>query len=61
MIYLNSQGKAELANTPEPVDLVPSKRDATQSLARILASLTNEQCDKLAKDIEIIQKFTWSR
>ena len=61
MIYLNSQGKAELANTPEIVDLVPSRREATQALARLLAGLTDTQCDLHERDIEIVRKFTWSR
>lgn len=61
MIYITPQGRVEIANTPEIVDLVPSKREAAQALTRLLASLTYAQVEINEQDIETVRKFVWSR
>jgi hypothetical protein len=61
MIYVNPQGKTELAHTPEYVPTVPNKREATQALAAILASLTDDQCANMEQEIDMVRRFLWSR
>jgi len=43
------------------VSRVPSKREANDAYARILATLTFHQADALESDIEIVRDFVWSR
>jgi len=60
-IYMTPQGRAELHGTPEEIDLVPSKREATNCLARLLASLSEDQCERYEREIMTVMKFVWSR